>query len=164
VHLPLHGRPRHLHLQPGARRVRRVYLWLLPLLLDCMVTNCVMSAGMDGGVACSDLSSTGLCITGGGEISPNVAGYAATWPSCSSLSSYPASCRSWVVRSTTGGASWDKTRALSVPFPIRTVAVLPYQSAVRPTSSAGCGSRSPMICFVQSKQPLLIAAGGNFVS
>lgn len=62
-------------------------------------------SGMDGGIACSgEAPGVGVCLTGGGEISPAVAG--------------------WVHVSANGGKTWGP-RALTATFPIRSVIALP---------------------------------------
>lgn len=59
------------------------------------------ASGMDGGIACSSAATgEGLCLTGGGEIMPNVLG--------------------WVHVSIDGGRTWGP-RALTSAFPIRSV-------------------------------------------
>jgi hypothetical protein len=79
----------------------------------------VDASGMDSGIACAGAT----CVVGGGEISPAVAG--------------------WTHVSRNGGATWTTSRALSAPYPIRSVLVVPSSAA---------------------PQPVLIAAGGNFFS
>jgi hypothetical protein len=77
-------------------------------------------SSMDGGIACSDASGspTALCLTGGGEISPAVAG--------------------WVHMSVTGGATWNTTRALDAAFPIRSVlAIVPAAGGMPVLVAAG---------------------------
>lgn len=76
-------------------------------------------SGIDSGIACSGL----LCVVGGGEISPAVQG--------------------WTHVSKDGGQTWTSARALTAPFPIRTVLAVPTAGQPLPT---------------------LVAAGGNFFS
>lgn len=79
----------------------------------------VDASGIDSGIACGGL----LCVVGGGEISPAVQG--------------------WTHVSKDGGQTWGGARALTAPFPVRTVLVVPTAGQPLPT---------------------LIAAGGNFFS
>lgn len=72
------------------------------------------ASGMDGGVACSaPAPGSGACLTGGGEISPAVAG--------------------WAHVSRDGGRSWG-ARSLNAAFPIRTVL------AVAPAAGGASGT------------------------
>lgn len=61
----------------------------------------VDASGIDSGKACAQQ----LCVVGGGEISPAVAG--------------------WTHVSTDGGKSWGSERALNAAFPIRSVLAIP---------------------------------------
>ena len=63
------------------------------------------------------------CIVGGGEISPDVSG--------------------WAHISSDGAQSWTAQRALSAPYPVRSVLAVPT---------------------LGTATPILIAAGGNFFS
>lgn len=77
------------------------------------------ASGMDGGIACSDPApGAGVCITGGGEISPAVSG--------------------WVHLSRDGGRSWGP-RALTAAFPIRTLLAVPAAQAGAPTLLLAAG-------------------------
>lgn len=82
----------------------------------------VDQSGMDGGIACSNVSAiggSGLCLIGGGEISPAVQG--------------------WVHLSTDNGQTFSGVRNFTFPFPIRSV------KAVIPSSSSGAGTTPVLI-------------------
>jgi len=79
----------------------------------------VDASGIDSGIACSGQ----FCVVGGGEISPAVQG--------------------WAHVSKDAGRTWTTARALTAPYPIRTVLVVPTAGQPLPT---------------------LLAAGGNFFS
>ena len=61
----------------------------------------VDSSGIDTALACSNATSVALCLVGGGEISPAVAG--------------------WTHVSTDGGVTFGAARALNAAYPIRSV-------------------------------------------
>jgi hypothetical protein len=76
----------------------------------------VDASGMDTGIACGG----SLCITGGGEISPSVAG--------------------WVHVSVDGGRTYAPQRALQAPYPVRTLQVVPSSGAGAPVLVAAGGN------------------------
>jgi hypothetical protein len=76
----------------------------------------VDSSGIDSAIACAG----SMCLVGGGEISPAVAG--------------------WVHLSTDGGLSWGQNRALNATFPIRTVQVLNIDGGSSPFLIAAGGN------------------------
>ena len=79
----------------------------------------VDSSGIDTGIACAN----DHCLIGGGEISPSVSG--------------------WVHISSDGGSTWSGVRAVTTPYPVRSVLAISLGNV---------------------SAPLLIAAGGNFFS
>ena len=88
------------------------------------------ASGIDSAKACAG----NLCIVGGGEISPAVAG--------------------WTHVSHDGGQTWEAARSLNAPFPIRSVLAVPT-AKVRWRPALHCG------CLPIPPRPILAPPGPN---